>query len=81
MKQNLKSNIIPPAALEEDGWKFYEKCKCHNILKYKYINPKHRGLVLEWWVKYSQFKITYQESTTKIAITKLSLLEKTLKEL
>ena len=81
MKPRPKSSVDEPVALAANGWTFFEKCRCQHMLKYKYINSKHPGLVLEWWVKYSQFKITYRESVTKIPITRLLLLDKTLKEL
>lgn len=69
-----------PAAIANNGWLFYQKCKCGGILKQKYRHPDKPGLQLEWWVRYYQFKIT-QLSKTKIPQIPLSKLEDTLKNL
>lgn len=70
-----------PPALAEYGWTFYEKCRCSGILKYKYRNPDHDGLELEWFVKYYQFRITYNGRQTKVPVTKIEDLDKILKAL
>lgn len=70
---------ITPEVIINDGWQFFESCRCGGILKYKYINTKHRNSVLEWWVKYDKFKILNGGKTIKEP-TKLSLLEDYLKE-
>ena len=54
--------IQTPQALIDNGWNYYEKCRCQRILKYKYRHPGKPGLELEWWVKYFQFKINIEIS-------------------
>ena len=73
-------NQTEPAAIANNGWLFYEKCKCGGILKYKYRHPEKPGLQLEWWVKYFQFRIT-NYSKTKVQQTPIAKLEETLKPL
>lgn len=70
-----------PAALAANGWAFYERCRCAGRMKYKYRNPAHPELELEWWVKYYCFRITYLGRSVKVPPTKIGLLDKTLKEL
>lgn len=72
--------IQTPKALTDNGWNYYEKCRCQRILKYKYRHPGKPGLELEWWVKYLQFKIT-EKNKTKIPLTKIGELDNTLKNL
>ena len=72
--------IEAPIALTNNGWNFYEKCRCQNILKYKYRHPDKPGMQLEWWVKYYQFKIT-EKNKTKIPPTKIGELDNILKNI
>jgi hypothetical protein len=68
------------AKLLERGWNYSEKCRCGGILKYKYTNPNHRGLVLEWLYKYSKFTIK-RLKRTEVALCNLDLLEEKLNTL
>lgn len=67
--------------LSDNGWAFYEKCRCTGISKVKYRSKTHPELELELWSKHAQFKITYRGASTKIPLTKISQLEETLKAL
>ena len=70
-----------PAALALNGWTYYDKCRCVGMMKYKYRSKAHPDLELEWWTKYNQFKITYRGSSTKVPLSKVSNMDKILKEL
>ncbi len=72
--------IIAPAAIAENGWQFFTKCRCDGILKWKYRHPGKPNLELHWWVGYYQFKVMNQ-NTTKIPLTKISKLDEILKSL
>ncbi len=69
-----------PEILTLNGWKFYEKCRCQNILKYKFRNANKPGLEIEWWISYYQFKVT-EKNKTKIPPTKMGELDNILKTL
>lgn len=71
---------VQPQALADNGWVFHEKCRCQRVLKYKYRNPQLPGYEVEWWVKFYQFRIK-EKAKTKVSLTKISLLDQTLKNL
>ena len=52
-----------PLALQMYGWKKQTECHCGGIHKVKFINDKYPNYVIEWWVKYMQFKVTFKLST------------------
>jgi len=70
-----------PSALALNNWKFYEKCRCSGIAKWKYRNAAFPDLELEWWVKHYCFRITYRGKSTKVPQTKIEKLDKILSEL
>ncbi len=72
--------IIAPEAIANNGWQFYEKCRCDGILKWTFRHPDKPKLELEWWVGYYQFKIMNQ-NMTKVPLTKVAKLDEILKGL
>lgn len=52
-----------PLIITQNGWIKKEQCECGGILKVKFNNVKYPGYILEWWVKYYQFKMVKDNST------------------
>jgi hypothetical protein len=53
----MTTKIPTPEAIVNHGWQYKESCRCGGVLKYKYTHPDKPGLMLEWWVKYFQFRV------------------------
>jgi hypothetical protein len=63
-----------PEIITNVGWKYYEKCRCGGILKYKFRHEQKPGLTLEWFVLYAKFRIV-ERNKLKVPATALSKLE------
>jgi hypothetical protein len=68
------------AILQERGWNYTEKCRCGGVLKYKYSNANYKGLVFEWWYKYSKFTVKRLKRSV-ITLSNLDLVEEKLNTL
>ena len=62
-----------PEIISSAGWVYFEKCRCGGILKYKFKHPAKKGLVLEWMVLYSKFRMV-ERNKIKVPATALSKL-------
>lgn len=72
--------VVAPEAIINNGWMFYEKCRCHRVKTYKYRHSEKPDLELWWRVDYFEFKIM-DRNTTKVPLTKISQLDEILKQL
>jgi len=67
--------------LRQKGWRLNDRCNCSGNLKHSYRNTEHKTLELDYWPRKGRFRVTYLGTSTKIPITSVADLEKTLKEL
>ena len=74
------ANRIEPQPIADFGWVFKERCRCGGTLKYKYTNPNYPNMLLIWMPSYRHFKIE-ERNKTKVPVTKIELLEETLRQL
>jgi hypothetical protein len=71
---------IAPEAITDNGWQFYEKCRCTNVLMYKYRNPGKPMLELRWYPRNFSFKVM-KGAQTVVALSKVKDMDALLKEI
>ncbi len=70
--------VQTPQAITDNGWQYYDKCRCGGILQYKYRHSSKPGFEIRWLIKYFKFKIT-QDNKLCVGLTKMEKLDETLK--